>query len=190
MEPRKLLEIMSVAERLKDAARHCDTSGGRRESVAEHSWRTALMAYFVSDEFPEADLEKLLKMCLIHDLGEAFTGDIPTFEKTEADEKKEEKLLSAWIQSLPEPYGREMQALFAEMKERASLEARIFKALDNLEALIQHNEADIRTWLPLEYSLQMTYGNDKVEFSEYMKKLRDEVRRDSRRKIQEKTELS
>ena len=85
MEPRKLLEIMSVAERLKDAARHCDTSGGRRESVAEHSWRTALMAYFVSDEFPGADLEKLLKMCLIHDLGEAFTGDIPTFEKTEAD---------------------------------------------------------------------------------------------------------
>ena len=179
MEPQKLVEIMNVAERLKDTVRHCYTSGGRRESVAEHSWRTALMAYFVSVEFPDADLEKLLKMCLIHDLGEAFTGDIPTFEKTEEDEKKEEKILEKWLMSLPKPFNREMTELFQEMSERKSLEAKIFKALDNLEALIQHNESDIHTWIPLEYSLQMTYGNDKAEFSDYMKNLRDEVRKDS-----------
>ena len=88
MEPEKLIETLAVAERLKDATRHCYTSRGRRESVAEHSWRITLMAYLVSDEFPEADLEKLMKMCLIHDLGEAFTGDIPTFEKSEKDEEK------------------------------------------------------------------------------------------------------
>ena len=80
MKPEKLIEVLSVAERLKDAVRHSYTSGGRRESVAEHSWRITLMAYFVSDEFPEADLLKIMKMCLIHDLGEAFTGDIPAFE--------------------------------------------------------------------------------------------------------------
>lgn len=186
MEARELLEIMSVAEKLKDATRHCYTSGGRRESVAEHSWRTALMAYFVSSEFPEANLEKLLKMCLIHDMGEAFTGDIPAFEKTEKDEKREEQLLSEWVKALPEPFTGEMSGLFREMKELKSLEAKIFKALDNLEALIQHNESDIRTWLPLEYSLQMTYGNDKAEFSDYLKKLRDEVREDSKKKIAEK----
>ena len=55
MEPVRLLEALAVAEKLKDATRHCYTSGGRRESVAEHSWRITLMAYFVSDEFPEAD---------------------------------------------------------------------------------------------------------------------------------------
>ena len=65
MEPEKLIETLAVAERLKDATRHCYTSRGRRESVAEHSWRITLMAYLVSDEFPEADLEKLMKMCLI-----------------------------------------------------------------------------------------------------------------------------
>lgn len=81
MEVKKLLEVLTTAEHLKDVPRHCYTSGGRRESVAEHSWRLTLMAYWVSDEFPEADLEKLLKMCLIHDLGEAFTGDVPTFRK-------------------------------------------------------------------------------------------------------------
>mgnify|MGYP000909294383 CR=1 FL=1 len=93
MEPEKLIETLAVAERLKDATRHCYTSRGRRESVAEQSWRITLMAYLVSDEFPEADLEKLMKMCLIHDLGEAFTGDIPTFEKSEKDEEKEAELI-------------------------------------------------------------------------------------------------
>lgn len=185
MEPRKLLESLKIAERLKDATRHCYTSGGRRESVAEHSWRITLMAYWVSDEFPEADLEKLMKMCLIHDLGEAFTGDIPTFDKTEADEQKEGALLNEWVRSLPQPFADEMQALYQEMEERKTLEARIYKALDNLEALIQHNESDISTWIPLEYDLQMTYGNDKVQFSEYLTKLRDEVRNDSKKKIVE-----
>lgn len=101
MDARKLLRILSVAERLKDATRHCYTSGGRRESVAEHCWRTALMAYWISDEFPEIDLEKLLKLCLIHDLGEAFTGDIPTFQKTQADRARERDLLVDWLRSLP-----------------------------------------------------------------------------------------
>lgn len=185
MEPEKLIEALAVAERLKDATRHCYTSGGRHESVAEHSWRITLMAYFVSDEFPEANLEKLMKMCLIHDLGEAFTGDVPTFEKTEADEEKEASLLNEWVRQLPEPFAGEMQNLYREMEERKTLEARIYKALDNLEALIQHNESDIRTWIPLEYDLQMTYGNDKVQFSEYLTRLRDQVRDDSKCKIAE-----
>ena len=76
-----------------------------------------------------------------------------------------------------------MQALYAEMNALESLEARIYKALDNLEAVIQHNEAPLSTWLPLEYDLQMTYGTDKAAFSEYLTRLRDEVREDSRRKI-------
>ena len=86
MNPRELLDMLHVAERLKDATRHCTTSGRRPESVAEHSWRMALMAYFLRDAFPEADMDKVVRMCLIHDLGEAFTGDIPTFDKTKADE--------------------------------------------------------------------------------------------------------
>ena len=183
MKPEKLIEVLSVAERLKDAVRHCYTSGGRRESVAEHSWRITLMAYFVSDEFPEADLLKFMKLCLIHDLGEAFTGDIPTFEKPEKDEENEASLLDEWVKQLPEPFASEMQALYREMEERQTLEARIYKALDNLEALIQHNESDISTWIPLEYDLQMTYGNEQVKFSEYLTELRNHVREDSVRKI-------
>ena len=168
MDARTLIDTLAVAGRLKDTTRHCYTPGGRHESVAEHSWRITLMAYWISDEFPEANLEKLLKMCLIHDLGEAFTGDIPSFEKTEVNEEREAELLFKWMKSLPEPFATEMMELYRELEERKTLEARIYKALDNMEALISHNESDIQTWLPLEYDLQMTYGNDKVAFSEYL----------------------
>ena len=183
MDARTLIDTLTVAGRLKDTTRHCYTPGGRHESVAEHSWRITLMAYWISDEFPEANLEKLLKMCLIHDLGEAFTGDIPSFEKTEVNEEREAELLFKWTKSLPEPFATEMMELYREMEERKTLEARIYKALDNMETLISHNESDIQTWLPLEYDLQMTYGNDKVAFSEYLTELRDMIREDSREKI-------
>ena len=183
MDARTLIDTLAVAGRLKDTTRHCYTPGGRHESVAEHSWRITLMAYWISDEFPEANLEKLLKMCLIHDLGEAFTGDVPSFEKTEVNEEREAELLFKWMKSLPEPFATEMMELYREMEERKTLEARIYKALDNMEALISHNESNIQTWLPLEYDLQMTYGNDKVAFSEYLTELRDMIREDSREKI-------
>lgn len=184
MEAHALLSALHVAERLKDATRHCYTSGGRHESVAEHSWRLTLMAYFVSDEFPEADLNKLLKMCLIHDLGEAFTGDIPSFLKTSADEDTELRLLTGWVGSLPSPFREEMDALYREMAERQTLEARIFKALDNMEAVIQHNESDLSTWTENEYTLNLTYGFDKAAFSEYLTKVRQLVQEDTEGKLE------
>lgn len=185
MEPRELLDALHVAERLKDATRHCYTSGGRHESVGEHSWRAALMAYFMKDEFPEADMDKVIRMCLIHDLGEAFTGDIPTFDKTAADEDMEEALLYQWVRSLPKELSEEMQALYEEMAARETIEAKIYKAIDNLEAVIQHNESDLSTWIPKEYELNVTYGDDKVAFSPYLKELRQVMREDTLRKIAE-----
>lgn len=184
MDPRKLLDALRVAERLKDATRHCYTSGRRHESVAEHCWRMTLMAFFIRDEFPEADMDKVMRMCLIHDLGEAFTGDIPTFDKTKADEDKEEALLDRWISSLPAPYGQEMRALYEEMNTRQTPEAKIYKALDGLEAVIQHNESPIDTWIEREYDLNLTYAYDKVAFSPYLTALRDAVREDTVRKIE------
>ena len=185
MQPRELLEALSVAERLKDATRHCYTKNGRRESVAEHSWMMTLMAFFLKEEFPEADMYKVIKMCIIHDLGEAFTGDIPTFEKTQEHEKTEEELLDAWVNTLPESIRAEMTALYEEMEKRKTLEAKIYKAIDSLEALIQHNISDLSTWIPKEYELNKTYANDKVEFSEYFKELREEIRKDTLNKLEE-----
>ena len=185
MKARELLEALQIAERLKDATRHCYTKNGRHESVAEHSWMMTLMAYFMKDEFPEVDMDKVVRMCIIHDLGECFTGDIPTFDKTKVHEENEEKLLYSWVRTLPENYANEMIALYEEMAERKTIESKIYKALDGLEALIQHNISDLSTWIPKEYELNKTYADDKVAFSEYLTELREEIRKDTMEKIGE-----
>ena len=172
MDARALIDALTVAERLKDTMRHCYTKNGRRESVAEHCWLMTLAAFWMKDEFPEADMDRVLKMCLIHDLGEAFTGDVPAFEKTASNEQEEKRLLYGWVASLPGDIAKEMLSLYDEMEKRETLEAKIYKAVDGLEAVIQHNISDISTWLPLEYELNMTYAEDKVAFSEYLRALR------------------
>lgn len=185
MKPRELLDILTVAERLKDVTRHCYTSKGRHESVAEHCWMTCLMAFLMKEEFPDVDMDKVIQMCIIHDLGEAFTGDIPVFNKTAADEEKEEALLYAWIRALPEDKSREMLALYKEMDERQTTEAKIYKALDNLEAVVQHNFSHISTWLPNEYELNQTYGWERMQFSDYLLELRQEILKDTVQKIED-----
>ena len=184
MEVSEFLQVMHVAERLKDAVRHGYSSGGRRESVAEHSWRITLMAFFLRDEFPEADMNRVMEMCLIHDLGECFTGDIPTFLKTDADESREERLLFDWVRSLPEPYASKMLDLYTEMEALKTQEAKIYKALDKMEAVLQHNEAPLSTWIPREYELNLTYGFDQAAFSPYLTELREQMLRDTKQKIE------
>lgn len=186
MSPKELLDILRVAERLKCSTRHCYTTSGRRESVAEHSWRIALMAMLLSGEkeFQDADMDKVIRMCLIHDLGEAFTGDVPTFEKTETDEEKEEVLYAEWVESFPKVQKLEFQSLLAEMAEQRTVEAKIYKALDKLEAVIQHDESDISTWIPLEYEMQLSYGKEQVQFSPYLREFKKVVDEWTREKIE------
>lgn len=183
MEAKELLRVLHTAERLKDETRHCYTSGGRHESVAEHSWRLALTVLFLRDEFPTLDIDRVIRMCLIHDLGECFTGDIPSFLKSGGDEERERSALETWVASLPAPYSVELKTLYAEMDALETDEARLYKALDKLEAVIQHNESDIATWLPREYELNLTYADENVAFSDYLKRLREEIRRETRDKI-------
>jgi putative hydrolase of HD superfamily len=177
MNPEELLRILSQAARLKTTTRHCYTEAGRKESVADHSWRIALMAMLMTgiEEYRDLDMNKVIRMCLIHDLGESFTGDIPTFEKKSSDAKVEDELFMQWVESFPEPQRAEWVGLLAEMNALETKEARLYKALEKIGGLISHNESDIATWLPLEYDLQLTYGQDNMKFSEYMMELRAAV---------------
>ena len=178
MSPKDYLAIVHCIAGLKERTRHAWMTSGRQESVAEHSWRMALMAYFLRDEFPTVDLTRVLLMALLHDMGEVFTGDIPTFEKTDADRAREHELRDEWIDALPVPYAAEVHSLFAEMDEMETVEAKIVKALDRMEAVITHNEGDPHTWLPLEYDLQRTYGVKEAAFAPVLKELRAEVNRE------------
>ena len=179
------LEILHTAEKLKDTLRHCTTSNRRTESVAEHSWRIAFMAMLVKHEFTDMDIEKVIKMCLIHDMGECFTGDIPTFVKTSDDRKTEDILLYKWIKTLPKDIKNDFTALFDEINAQVTKEAKLFKALDKLEALIQHNESPIDTWSENEYELNKTYAFDTVAFSDWLTELRKVILDETIDKIQQ-----
>lgn len=183
MQPEELLSILSVAGRLKTTLRHCDLNAERKESVAEHSFRLCLAAMLLRDEFPGTDIDRVIKMCIIHDLGEAFTGDIPTFLKTKSDERTEKEEFYNWVNGFPEAQKNEFMSLLNEMEEMKTDEARLFKALDKLEAVISHNESDISSWLPNEYELQLTYGSREVEFSSYLRELKNTIDNRTREKI-------
>lgn len=179
----ELLQQMALAEKLKCNLRHSWTSTGRQESVAEHSWRLALLAFYAAGQFPGIDLSKLLLMSLFHDIGEAFTGDIPAFEKTAAHTAIEAREVEQWLSALPDDIRPRLTALLQEYEAQQTQEARLVKALDKMEALIQHNEAPIETWLPLEYQLNFTYGQAQTDGDPYLKGLRAAINAVTREKI-------
>lgn len=185
MNPKELIEFLKILEKLKCNTRHNWTTSKRQESVAEHSWRLAVLAMLMEPDFSDLDMNKVIRMCLIHDWGEAVTGDIPAFVKTDNDEAVEEEAIRSLLEKLPQSLNAPLSSLFEEMSLLQSKEARLVKSLDKIETLIQHNEAGTDTWLPLEYELNMTYGNEICESFPQTKSLRDQVREDSRQLIME-----
>lgn len=130
-------------------------------------------------------MDKVVNMCLIHDLGECFTGDIPTFIKTDADRETEDTLLEQWVRSLPEEISADLSALYKEMDAQETAEAKLYKALDKLEALIQHNESPLSTWSENEYELNKTYAFNTVSFSEWLTELRKVILEDTVAKLEQ-----
>ena len=182
MKCAEFMSFLHQLENMKCNTRHSWTHTGRHESVAEHSFRLACMALLLEREFPELDMARVIRMCLIHDWGEAVTGDIPSFLKTESDERTELDAIHELTARLPDMQPG-LDALYAEMEGRSTPEARFYKALDRLEAVIQHNEAPLSTWLPLERELNLTYGvADCAEFP-FLAELRELVNEETRAKI-------
>ena len=122
-------------------------------------------------------------MCLIHDFGEAITGDIPSFWKTVQHETEEENAIASLLSELPAEFQKELTDLFDEMNAMQTPEAKLYKAIDNMEGVLSHNEADISTWIEREYTENLTYGEENCEWSEWTKALRKALREDSEKKI-------
>ena len=165
-----ILELIKLGEKLKSEMRHSWLSNGRQESVAEHTWRVSLMAMLMEPYLTEkVDSAKLLKMIIIHDLVEAEAGDIPAFDTMNDPAAKEQKALSERksierIKNLlGNDLGEELYHLWIEFEEKETYEDKVANALDKLEAQIQHNEADITTWLEVEHKMSFMMGKH-VEF--------------------------
>ena len=99
------------------------------------------------------------------------------------DEERERSALETWVASLPAPYSVELKTLYAEMDALETPEAKLYKAMDKLEAIVQHNESDIATWEPHEYQLNMTYADDAVAWAPVLRELREAIREDTKEKV-------
>jgi 5'-deoxynucleotidase YfbR-like HD superfamily hydrolase len=161
-----LLDFLRAAERLKTVTRSGYTSAGERESVAEHTWRLSLMALLLAPEFPEVDFARLVKICLVHDLGEAIGGDVPAPEQARrraagassgkaADERRD---LVTLLQTLPPSLREEITALWDEYEAAESPEAKLAKALDKLETILQHTQG--RNPPDFDYRFNLGYGRE------------------------------
>lgn len=164
-----ILEFLRSAEQLKNTLRSSWTSKGQPESVAQHTWRLCLMALVFADRYPDVDFAKLVKICIIHDLGEAIGGDIPAVEQVPGMNKaiKERGDLLRLLQPLPDRLREEILALWDEYEAAVTPEARLAKALDKLETIMQHNQGqnpvDFDYRFNLEYGKRFTTGDPLIE---------------------------
>jgi len=169
MQPSELagvLDFLRASERLKATHRSAYTSEGQQESVAEHTWRLCLMALVLSPEFPDVDFARLVKICLVHDLGEAVGGDVPAPEQARRrmagmatgkgdDERRD---LMTLLEPLPAALLTEIAALWDEYEAARSPEAKLAKALDKLETIMQHNQG--KNPPAFDYRFNLAYGRD------------------------------
>jgi len=176
-----ILQILTLAERLKFELRHSYLSSGRQESVAEHTWRMSLMAVLIEPVLKvKVDTARMLKMIIIHDLVEAEATDISALDVLRnpsiriQKEEREKKAIENIRNILKETNGQEIYDLFHEFENKQTYEAKVANALDKLEVQLQHNHADLSTWEEIEYD--MTYMMDKhVVFDETMTELKDQI---------------
>jgi len=178
-----ILNFLHESEGLKRELRHSWLSDGRRESVAEHTWRMALMAIALHKDVDEnIDIGHVLKMIIVHDLGEVYAGDYQVYGKAVPENKHEleEESLNKLLSTLPSYSKQEILDLWNEFENRETIEAKFGVALDKLEVLIQHNEADVSTYLEGEGEYNLTYADDKVSYNEVLKEFREIVREETK----------
>ena len=137
-----IMQFLREAERLKNVYRTSWTSGGQPESTASHTWRLCLSALVFAQQFPEVNVERLLKLCIIHDLGEAIGGDVPAIHQQANAPKAEQerKDLLTLLAPLPANLQQEIVDLWDEYEAATTPAAKVAKALDKLETLMQHNQ--------------------------------------------------
>ena len=174
-----LLEFLRAAEGLKTTKRSGYTSEGEVESVAEHTWRLCLMALVLHPWFPDVDFARLAKICIIHDLGEVVQGDIPAPEQAEltaakaADERQD-------LLQLLEPLRDEITGLWDEYEAARTPEARLAKALDKLETILQHTQGDNPP--DFDYRFNLGYGREYTAAPELIATIRAILDEDTERR--------
>ena len=176
----KTVDFITEIEKLKSVTRFNRTLDGRFENSAEHSWQGAIAAMVLQDYYPERlNMEKVMSMLLIHDLGEIYAGDTWVFD----DEKKlhshdrELESIEKTMSILPEEKYLNMKNSWLEFEKGQSAEARYARVIDALVPLINHLEVSELNYNPDHISSEMVLEKKKFikDESEELWKLSEEL---------------
>ncbi|MEM5793996.1 MAG: HD domain-containing protein [Candidatus Aenigmatarchaeota archaeon] len=145
------------------------------ESVADHSFAVAVLAYFLAEKyFPQLDKTKILKMALIHDFCEVYAGDITPSDKIDQEKKAsiEEKAIVKIFSKLEK--GQDYINLWKEFQEESSEEAKFVKQVDCLEMVLQASIYEKQGYKNLQEFFDM--GNKKIKNRVLRKFLEDIIK--------------
>lgn len=177
------ISFIKEAEGLKSVLRTAFSSTGKQESTAEHTWRLSLLALLVLNQYPSLDKETVLGMCLVHDLGELYEGDIPAVMPGDPLKKfeTEKAALLKLCALLPPEEGKTIYRWWEEYSLGQTKAARLVKALDKAETIMQHNQG--RNPEPFDYEFNLQYGREYFEEDDLLLELRELLDEDTNRKI-------
>lgn len=188
--PKKILKFLHLAESLKNELRNCCTSTNREESVAEHTWRVALFVILSSKYLDQKiNIEKALKIAIVHDIVETITGDTPYFSykfdpiKQEKIKLEEVKAINKIKKMLPAEVGLEIHELWIEFCMGESYEAKLVRAIDKMEAQIQFNETDLVHWKKDDFAYVRSGLNEYCVFDSFLTAIKNEIQKESCDKI-------
>ncbi|MBK1674743.1 phosphohydrolase [Ectothiorhodospira shaposhnikovii] len=175
-----ILEFLRGAEQLKNTLRSSRTSNGRHESTAEHTWRLCLMILLFDKQYPDLDILKLIKICVIHDLGEAINGDIAAVDQIDGVDKgaEERQDLELLIRPLPSSLREEILSLWDEYENASSKEALLAKAFDKIETILQHTQGNNPPGF--DYGFNLSYGKKYTDYDDLTAKLRALIDKDTK----------
>lgn len=180
------IEFIKEIEGLKSVTRTAWTKNGRRESTAEHSWRLAMLLMVLEEDFKDVDINKAIKMSLVHDLGELYDGDISAKLQSSDDNKSqiEERAMRRMLTTLPESLSVKIYDLWKEYNECSTKEAKLVKAMDKLETIVQHNQGKNPDDFDYEFNLQ--YGSQYFEDNGKLKLMRNIIDEDTKLSMKSK----
>lgn len=145
----KVLNFIVEIEKLKDVNRKTRPVGLERyENSAEHSWHVCISALMLKEYANEpVDIDRVIKMLLIHDLGEIDAGDTIIYASETPELKaKEEEGLKRILDLLPEGRAAQYLSLWREFEEGDSADAKFAKAVDRVPPLLHNLHDNGHSW--------------------------------------------
>jgi putative hydrolase of HD superfamily len=154
----RILSFSIEVEKLKAVFRKTRPVGlDRYENSAEHSWHVALLALMLKDHANEpVDIDKVIRMLLIHDLGEIDAGDTIVYQSETAALKAEEQCgVERLLEILPDGYQDEYIGLWLEFEKGESAESKYARAIDRIPPLLHNLHGEGHGWKENDISKEM-----------------------------------